>query len=116
MFVQSRLFRGAIEGADRDELDVNFKMTRIETRWSGQLSARIGAGLELQFHPALEGAPEEIVNDAFVELYVTPSWTIRVGQFIKPFGFEFNSPAKHANTPSALTSPGISFPANAIGG
>jgi hypothetical protein len=88
IFVQTRFSRGFVNGATLDDAVQNFELTRLEARWAGQLSDRVGVGLELQFHPALEGAAEELVNDAFVEFYLHPSLTLRAGQFVKPFGFD----------------------------
>ena len=52
VFVQARFSRGRVSGAAPEDAVQNFEMTRIETRWAGRLSDRVGAGLELQFHPA----------------------------------------------------------------
>jgi phosphate-selective porin len=88
IFIQTRFSRGRVDDAADEDAVQNFELSRIETRWAGHLSDHVGVGLELQFHPALEGAAEELVNDAFVEFYVTPGLTLRTGQFVKPFGFD----------------------------
>ena len=88
IFIQTRFSRGRVDDAADEDAVQNFELSRIETRWAGHLSDRVGVGLELQFHPALEGAAEELVNDAFVEFYTTRGLTLRAGQFVKPFGFD----------------------------
>jgi hypothetical protein len=110
IFVQTRFSRGAVDGADPNEVERNFQLTRIETRWSGRLTDRLGGGLELQFHPALEGAAEELVNDAFIELYVTPNLTLRAGQFIKPFGFDIQQSSADREYPERGMFAGYFFP------
>ena len=107
LFIQTRFSRGVMDNA---EADVNFQMTRIETRWSGRLTERLGAGLEIQFHPALDGAPEELVNDAFIEYYATSSLTIRFGQFIKPFGFDIQQSSSDREYPERGIFAGYFFP------
>ena len=107
LFIQSRFSRGVMKGA---AADVNFQMTRIETRWSGRLTERLGAGLEIQFHPALDGAPEGLVNDAFVEHYATSRLTVRLGQFIKPFGFDIQQSSADREYPERGIFAGYFFP------
>ena len=85
-------------------------MTRIEAGWAGHPSDRVGVGLELQFHPALEGAAEELVNDAFVELYLTPGVTLRAGQFVKPFGFDVPRSSADREFPERGMFAGYFFP------
>ena len=43
--------------------------------------------MEIQFQESVEGSPEKLVNDAFLEYYLNDHATVRAGQFIKPFGF-----------------------------
>jgi len=62
IFIQSRYAALPIRDSN-GEFEPNLSMTRIETRWAGRLSERISAGLEIQFHPALDGSAEELVND-----------------------------------------------------
>jgi len=85
-------------------------MTRIETRWSGKVSELIGAGLEIQFHPALDGSAEELVNDAFVEYYLNNHATLRVGQFVKPFGFDIQQSSAVRESPERGIFAGYFFP------
>ena len=110
IFLQTRFSRGQLEGVDPAHADHNFQLTRIETRWSGRLSDRIGVGLEFQFHPALEGAAEELVNDAFVEFYASGGVTIRAGQFIKPFGFDIQQSSADREYPERGMFAGYFFP------
>ena len=109
IFIQSRFSRGFIAGATLDDARQNFELTRIETRWAGHLSAHVGVGLELQLHPALEGAAE-VVNDAFVELYLTPGVTLRAGQFVKPFGFDVPRSSSEREFPERGMFAGYFFP------
>ena len=110
IFLQTRFSKLLVKGAAEGEADQNFQMTRIEARWAGRLSPRWGAGLELQFHPALEGAPEEIVNDAFMEFYASREVTIRAGQFIKPFGFDIQQSSADREYPERAMFAGYFFP------
>jgi hypothetical protein len=109
IFIQSRYAALPIKETN-GEFEPNFSMTRIETRWSGRISERIGAGLEIQFHPALDGSAEELVNDAFVEYYLNPHATLRVGQFIKPFGFDIQQSSAVRESPERGIFAGYFFP------
>src|SRR5262245_44902778 len=110
IFIQTRFSRGMIDGATLEDATQNFELTRIETRWAGRVSERVGFGLELQFHPALDGSPEEIVNDAFVELYFRPGLTLRAGQFVKPFGFDTPRSSSEREFPERGMFAGYFFP------
>lgn len=109
MFVQTRYAAFPIAGA-APEFDPNFTLSRIETRWAGRVSDRLGAGIELQFHPAIDGSPEELVNDAFVEYYLTEGTTLRMGQFIQPFGFEIQQSSAVREAPERGMFAGYFFP------
>jgi hypothetical protein len=109
IFIQSRYSALPISGSN-GEFEPNISMTRIETRWSGKVSERIGAGLEIQFHPALDGSAEELVNDAFVEYYLNSHATLRVGQFIKPFGFDIQQSSAVRESPERGIFAGYFFP------
>lgn len=109
IFIQSRYSALPIRDSN-GEFEPNFSMTRIETRWSGKVSERIGAGLEIQFHPALDGSAEELVNDAFVEYYHSKHATLRVGQFIKPFGFDIQQSSAVRESPERGIFAGYFFP------
>ncbi|MCI0389785.1 MAG: OprO/OprP family phosphate-selective porin [Acidobacteria bacterium] len=109
IFIQSRYSALPIRDSN-DEFEPNLSMTRVETRWAGKVSERIGAGLEIQFHPALDGSPEELVNDAFVEYYLSKHATLRVGQFIKPFGFDIQQSSAVRESPERGIFAGYFFP------
>lgn len=109
IFIQSRYSALPIRNSN-SEFEPNFSMTRIETRWSGKVSERIGAALEIQFHPALDGSAEELVNDAFVEYYLGKHATLRVGQFIKPFGFDIQQSSSVRESPERGIFAGYFFP------
>ncbi|MBL8172493.1 MAG: hypothetical protein JNJ50_30485 [Acidobacteria bacterium] len=109
IFIQSRYAALPIRNAN-GEFNPNFSMERIETRWSGKVAARIGAGLEIQYHPALDGSSEEMVNDAFVEYYLNDHATVRVGQFIKPFGFDIQQSSAERESPERGIFAGYFFP------
>jgi len=109
IFVQSRYSALPIR-ISNGEFEPNFSMTRIETRWSGKVSERVGAGLEIQFHPAPDGSAEELVNDAFVEYYLSDHATLRVGQFIKPFGFDIQQSSAVRESPERGVFAGYFFP------
>jgi cell division protein FtsB len=109
IFIQSRYSALPIRDSN-GEFEPNLSMTRIETRWSGRMSERIGAGLEIQFHPALDGSAEELVNDAFFEYYLNDHATLRVGQFIKPFGFDIQQSSSVRESPERGIFAGYFFP------
>ena len=48
IFIQTRFSKSVIRGVDPTDTDHNFQLTRLETRWAGRISSRVGAGLELQ--------------------------------------------------------------------
>lgn len=98
LFIQARYSAAPIDGSD-DAYHPNFRMSRIESRWSGRVASRLGAGFEIQYHPAPDGSPEELVNDAFVEYYANDYVTVRAGQFIKPFGFDIQQSSSVRESP-----------------
>lgn len=110
VFVQTRFSRNPVRNADPRETVQNFQLTRIEVRWSGRVSPKIGAGLEMQFHPAPAGSPEEIVNDAFLEFYPVKGLTLRAGQFVKPFGFDVQQSSSEREYPERAMFEGYFFP------
>jgi hypothetical protein len=107
IFIQTRYAAAPIRNS---EFEANLSLTRIETRWAGKVSERLGAGVELQFHPALDGSPEELVNDAFLEYYLGNHATIRAGQFIKPFGFDIQQSSSARESPERAIFAGYFFP------
>lgn len=110
IFIQSRFSQWLGPETTEAEAHLNFRLSRIETRWSGRLSDHFGTGLELQFHPLLDGHPEEIVNDAFLEWYATDTLTVRAGQFIKPFGFDIQQSSFDREYPERGNWAGYFFP------
>ena len=67
-------------------------------------------GFEIQYHPAPAGAPTELVNDAFLEYYPSDPITIRVGQFVKPFGFDIQQSSSRREAPERGIFAGYFFP------
>ncbi|HKY44669.1 MAG TPA: porin [Pyrinomonadaceae bacterium] len=109
IFIQARYSALPIRDAG-DEFEPNLSLTRIETRWSGKVRERLGAGLEIQFHPAIDGSAEELVNDAFIEYYINDYTTVRVGQFVKPFGFDIQQSSVIRESPERAIFAGYFFP------
>ncbi|MDQ3258474.1 MAG: porin [Acidobacteriota bacterium] len=109
IFIQARYSALPIRNSE-GAFEPNLSLTRIETRWSGRVNERLGAGLEIQFHPALDGSPEELVNDAFIEYYLNDHATVRVGQFIKPFGFDIQQSSGVRESPERAIFAGYFFP------
>jgi len=109
IFIQTRYAAAPIRDS-ASEFDPNISLTRIESRWAGRVSERLGAGLEIQFHPAIDGRPEELVNDAFVEYYINDHATIRAGQFVKPFGFDVQQSSAVRESPERGIFAGYFFP------
>ena len=110
LFIQSRYQALPIEHATGEAVRPNFMLTRMETRWSGRVSNRVGLGFEVQYHPAPGGSSYEIVNDAFMEYYANESTTIRVGQFVKPFGFDIQQSSSIRESPERGIFAGYFFP------
>lgn len=110
VFIQARYSAWPLEGATIEDIDSNFTLSRIETRWSGRVGERLGLGLEIQYHPAPDGAPEELVNDAFIEYYVNRHATLKIGQFIKPFGFDIQQSSSARESPERAIFAGYFFP------
>ncbi len=109
IFIQARYSALPIRNSE-GAFEPNLSLTRIETRWSGRVGERLGAGLEIQFHPALDGSPEELVNDAFIEYYLNDHASVRVGQFIKPFGFDIQQSSGVRESPERAIFAGYFFP------
>jgi hypothetical protein len=70
IFIQTRYSVAPFEGSGT-AFQPNLRLSRIETRWAGKINERLGAGLEIQFQESVEGSPEKLVNDAFLEYYLT---------------------------------------------
>jgi hypothetical protein len=110
LFVQTRFQALPLDGASVDDAPTNFSLTRMETRWSGRLSPRVGLGFEIQYHPAPGGSAFELVNDAFVEYYPSERLSVRVGQFVKPFGFDIQHSSADREAPERGIFAGYFFP------
>ena len=110
LFVQSRFQALPLDGTSVEDAPTNFLLTRMETRWAGRLSPKVGLGFELQYHPAPFGSAFEIVNDAFVEYYPSERVSVRVGQFVKPFGFDIQQSSSERESPERGIFAGYFFP------
>ena len=110
LFVQSRFQALPLDGTSVEDAPTNFLLTRMETRWAGRLSPKVGLGFELQYHPAPVGSAFEIVNDAFVEYYPSERVSVRVGQFVKPFGFDIQQSSAERESPERGIFAGYFFP------
>jgi hypothetical protein len=109
IFIQTRYSVAPIDGSGT-AFDPNLRLSRIETRWAGKINERLGAGLEIQFQESVEGSPEKLVNDAFLEYYLTDHATVRVGQFIKPFGFDVQQSSWLRESPERPIFSGYFYP------
>jgi len=110
LFIQSRYSAVPVRGTDVSTAPSDFELTRMESRWSGAVSDKIGMGFELQYHPAPDGTSEQLVNDAFVEYYPSDSVTLRAGQFVKPFGFDIQQSSRDRESPERGIFAGYFFP------
>ncbi len=110
LFVQSRYHANPIDEATDDDVTRNFGLNRMELRWAGRVSDTLGMGYEIQYHPAPEGAAEELVNDAYVEYYPSETVTLKVGQFVKPFGFDIQHSSSVRESPERGIFAGYFFP------
>jgi hypothetical protein len=109
IFIQTRYSVAPIEGSGT-AFDPNLRLSRVETRWAGKISDRLGAGFEIQFQESVEGSPEKLINDAFVEYYATDHATVRAGQFIVPFGFDMQQSSWLRESPERPIYSGYFFP------
>jgi hypothetical protein len=110
LFVQTRYQSAPIDDATSEDVTRNFALSRMELRWAGRVTERVGLGFEVQYHPAVEGAADELVNDAFAEYYVTEAITLRAGQFVKPFGFDIQHSSSARESPERGIFAGYFFP------
>jgi hypothetical protein len=110
LFVQTGYAAAPIDGAEPDDAVTRFTLNRMESRWSGRVTERLGLGFELQYNPAPVGAAEELVNDAFVEYYASEAVTVRAGQFVKPFGFDVQQSSSKRESPERAMFAGYFFP------
>ena len=110
LFVQTRFQALAMDGTSVADAPTNFDLSRMEARWAGRLSPKVGMGFEIQYHPAPDGSAFELVNDAFVEYYPTDRLSVRVGQFVKPFGFDIQHSSSDRESPERGIFAGYFFP------
>jgi hypothetical protein len=109
IFIQTRYSAAPFDGSGT-AFQPNIRLSRIETRWAGKINERLGAGVEIQFQESVEGSPEKLVNDAFLEYYVNDHATVRAGQFIKPFGFDVQQSSWLRESPERPIFSGYLFP------
>ena len=109
IFIQTRYSAAPIEGSGT-AFNPNLRLSRIETRWAGKINERLAAGIEIQFQESVEGSPEKLVNDAFLEYYLNDHATVRAGQFIKPFGFDVQQSSWLRESPERPIFSGYWFP------
>jgi len=109
IFIQTRYSVAPIEGSGT-AFQPNLRLSRVETRWAGKISDRLGAGIEIQFQESVEGSPEKLINDAFLEYYLNDHTTVRAGQFIKPFGFTIQQSSWLRESPERPIFSGYFFP------
>ena len=110
LFVQTRYHTDPIDEATSDDVTRNFGLSRMELRWAGRATEKVGVGYEIQYHPAPDGAAEELVNDAYAEYYPNDAITFRVGQFVKPFGFDIQHSSSVRESPERGIFAGYFFP------
>ncbi len=110
LFVQTRFQALAMDDTSVADAPTNFDLSRMEARWAGRLSPKVGMGFEIQYHPAPDGSAFELVNDAFVEYYPTDRLSVRVGQFVKPFGFDIQHSSSDRESPERGIFAGYFFP------
>jgi Phosphate-selective porin O and P len=109
IFIQTRYSVAPLDGSGT-AFQPNLRLSRIETRWAGKINDRLGAGFEIQFQESVEGSPEKLVNDAFLEYYLSDHATVRAGQFIKPFGFTVEQSSWLREAPERPIFSGYFFP------
>ena len=109
IFIQTRYSVAPLDGSGT-AFDPNLRLSRVETRWAGKITDRLGAGVEIQFQESVEGSPEKLINDAFLEYYASDHATVRAGQFIEPFGFDVQQSSWLRESPERPIFSGYFFP------
>jgi hypothetical protein len=109
IFIQTRYSVAPFNGSGAD-FQPNLRLSRVETRWAGKINDRLGACVEIQFQESVEGSPDKLVNDAFLEYYLNDHTTVRAGQFIKPFGFAVQQSSWLRESPERPIFSGYFFP------
>ena len=110
LFVQARYSTFPGNGATVADFASNFRASRVEARWSGRISDHLGAGFEIQYHPANDGDPTQLVNEAFLQYYPTGHLTLTAGQFVIPFGFDNSQSTSVRESPERAMFVGYFFP------
>jgi hypothetical protein len=109
IFIQTRYSVAPLDGSGM-AFDPNLRLSRVETRWAGKIADRLGAGVEIQFQESVEGSPEKLINDAFLEYYASDHATVRAGQFVVPFGFDVQQSSWLRESPERPRFSGYFFP------
>jgi hypothetical protein len=109
VFIQGRYSSWPLQN-DGSESASRFSLTQLEVGWSGSLARRFGVGLELQLHSVINGEPRDVINDAFVEYYLNNNFSLRAGQFTKPFGFDVQQSSALRESPERGMFAGYFFP------
>ena len=110
LFVQGRYSTLPSNGATVANFPSNFRVSRVEMHWSGRISDRLGAGFEIQYHPANDGDPTQLINDAFLQYYPNGHVAVTAGQFLIPFGFENSQSSSIRESPERAMFVGYFFP------
>jgi hypothetical protein len=99
LFVQARYSTLPGDGATIDDFKSNFRVSRAEMHWSGLIAPKFGAGFEIQYQPANDGSPTQLINDAYLQYYPFDHATITGGQFKLPFGFDTQQSSADRESP-----------------
>jgi len=110
LFVQGRYSTLPENNATVGQFPSNFRIARAEAHWSGRINKQFGAGFEIQYHPANDGDPTQLINDAFIQFYPTEHVTIVGGQFNVPFGFDNLQSTARRESPERAMFVGYFFP------
>ena len=110
VFLQARYATAPLEDATLADYSPNFRVSRAAMRWAGSIDQRWGAAIELQYRAAPDARPEQLLNDAYLDFRVTPRFTIRAGQFVKPFGFDVQQLDADRESPERAMFAGYVFP------
>lgn len=110
LFLQARYSTLPSKGATVEDFPSNFRISRLEMHWSGRISPRLGAGFEIQYHPANDGDPTQLINDAFLQYYPTENLTLTGGQFVVPFGFDNQQSTAERESPERAMFVGYFIP------
>jgi hypothetical protein len=111
IFLQTRYSAGKVRGVSPNEgYEANFDLNRLEFAMVGRVAEKFGLGFEIQYHPATDGSSQELVNLAYLDYYLNSYTTVRVGQFIRPFGFDIQQSSFDRENPERMNAVGYFFP------